>query len=645
VPRYRHMMGSLTRSTMPGKILVIDVVSIEVDKAGKTGTVIEEFASAHLVQIKRIGNGYLKTAYMSFGTVSALWDRIEQELQCGGVVWVFSYNCASVWSLLKLWEGLEDGRIRLVGRDWRNADINRGTLQALRLQQQDPLRPVSASNLRSARASHVGYLVTECPPAIAKVKVGNAPAWLHWVDTQNYGAIPERSLTRGTQTCEAVSEFVIGMLGKIGSHALGSLCATSGSQALHGFKFGYLTDGIYCHDNKDAERLEAKAYFGGRCEVYLINKPIKNAWHIDIRSLYPYVCATYKLPVRFNSIHYNDDDLSLNECCINECCIADVTISTDMPYYPYRRKPRQDKNNNPYIAGVDWLTETMQSEVIYPTGTFRTTLCYPELHIALDHKHIKSVHSVARYTMEPALKKYAETLHNLRCEISTDSEPMLAGWIKSMLVALPGKFGQRERCWYTHPDERAPFMYGEWYGSRPDGSIGRFRSLAGTVQEDRIGGLAFDSNMAIAAWITSLARAYLLQYIEFVGWDHVYYCDTDALVVDDFAVDVLQKFGKIKQGEMGKFHIKYGPGPMVIYGVKHYREGSRLVCAGLPKGYTQMSDGNSMCDFREVPTRTISKGERPSSDATIRNYTRVGVYRHREVCKDGTTTPIFLHEG
>jgi hypothetical protein len=297
-----------------------------------------------------------------------------------------------------------------------------------------------------------------------------------------------------------------------------------------------------------------------------------------------------------------------------------VTIDTGEPAYPLRRN----------------------TDTIYPVGRFTTTLAGPELADALDHNRVKQLHWAAWYEMGRPLSSFCDTIYALRCRAEEEENKPLAAYSKRLLVTLPGKIGQRSKVWEESPKGDGDVLYGEWFGRSTTGFPTRYRSIAGYVQREVDMGFAPDSVPAMASFVTSAGRIRLLQAIRCAGWDHVYYCDTDSLFVDQAGRDRLELGGWIKPGVLGKLQVKSGPGPVEIRGIKYYVEDGRTVCAGMPRGIAEPV-GDGLHEWQSmVPSQYIRKGLRPGTIRVLHQYKRTVQYTHGIVGSDGRVAPFYL---
>jgi hypothetical protein len=620
VPRYRHYLESVAGGRWPTVMLVVGCRSESTPSGNRHHVETERLAGWCTTVLVRSESEYRAAANYSGRSAAGFWDTLKDSLRHPGTTWLLSYRAARVWALLGLWEAIEDERLCITGSDPRASGLGAGEMRALRLSLPDPLGPVSAGLLSRLSARSDGCLVTEDPPNIAQLRYDGHVGGLMWVDSRNYGVSAPDDIDPGEQTVCWLSAWFCEMASVLPRYNMGSLQATAGSQAMHGFRAGYLDTSIYCHTIPEVLQLEGDSYYGGRCECYRIGISKEPLWHLDFRSMYPAICAGCKLPARLSSAIPNPTAAQLERSALGGDGIARVRIGTPEPAYPVRR----------------------DGNVLFPVGRFDTVLAGIELADAWQYRRILSCSYLATYHMEPCLRSYASALYALRCEAEQGMHPGIAQLVKRLLVSLPGKLGQRERRWVTLPDRSTDQLYGEWYGSGPDGEPCRYRSIGGIVQRDEQLGFAADAVPAIAAFVCAYGRHALLTAIRIAGYEHVYYVDTDALIVDQAGYYGLMESGMVAPKQLGKLQVKEVCESLDIRGIKYYVENGRVVCAGLPAERCQDIGDGAHYWYYPHPGAALRSEERPEAARVKRTYERPADYSHGVVQSDGRVKPLEI---
>jgi hypothetical protein len=620
--RYYHLMYKVHGRAWPGSVAVVAVRGAAREGSSPEGVRSERLVSWHICCLRKRGEAYERVATISGRARARFWQELYRYARHGGTTWVYSYGCPRVWALLGLWEEIESERFYFYGRD--GAALPLDELSGVRSRASLPDDGAAARAVPGLRRQHQGYLVLEDPPCVARLKPAGQPGWVQWVDTRNYGCTFNEGPDRPAARAGLVADWFCAFHRAAQDYNLGSLQATAGSQALHAFRHGYLNGSVYVHCTKPVLDLEDRSFYGGRAECFRIGYQARPSWHLDYRSQYAAVCATTLLPARLIAHGPLGSLVDLWRALCSGGVIADVTLLTDEAAYPFRRERRSD--------------------VLFPTGRFRTVLAGPELTDAWQRGRVVEAHYAAVYQLTPCLVHYARSLYRLRCEAEKQENRGLAMLAKRLLVSLPGKLGQRNRFWEPAPDVWTTEPYCEWPYRDEAGQWLRMRSIAWVVHRERSTGFAADAVPAIAAWITSEGRRRLLESVRTAGRAHVLYVDTDSLMVDEAGYYSLAPAEFSATAHLGQLYRKSGPVSIEIRGVKHYVENGQLTCAGLPAGtYCDAGDGRHYW-YAESPAKAVKEKHRPSADAVLKPYLRAGPYQHGVVGADGVVTPFHLEE-
>ena len=157
-------------------------------------------------------------------------------------------------------------------------------------------------------------------------------------------------------------------------------------------------------------------------------------------------------------------------------------------------------------------------------------------------------------------------------------------------------------------------------------------------------GYAHDSVVSIASWVTSAGRMLLLRAMREAGRDNVLYVDTDALIVNEAGYEALRSAGRIAGRAFGMLEIKSGPNVVNVRGIKHYVDGDRTICAGLPRGScADTGDGETYWYTRRA-TDSVRHGMMPTAERELKRYSRSDEYRLGNVDELGRVTPFELDE-
>jgi hypothetical protein len=597
--RYRHYLQPLKANKWPARILLVDCIGKWIGDE-KDNVQCEQLASWHIQKVVHSDNGYRSGSSMCGQLAKSFWDLLRAELTETTYTWLISYNCGRIWSLLDVWNRIESGEIKVIGKDHR---------------------VVTQKNNRQRKRSN-GYLVIQCPPAIMRFHMRNCACPAQWVDVENYGVTEGENIKPGKETTDWLAQWIDEIASLFDCYQLGSLQATAGSQALTAWKTSYYHRGVYVHTDRDGLQLEQAGLHGGRCECYYIGTIRGRAYHLDFRSLYPSLCISEQQGLRLRCVDASSHRILSANGSNYRHVLAEVGIETDEPAYPFRR----------------------EKDIIYPVGRFRTVLCGPELQDAIDHNRVKHVYRANYYDLGQPLKDYAIALYYMRCRAEQMETPGISAVVKRLLVGLPGKFSQRDRRWIERPDKSSQVPYGEWRDFAIDSHHNRWRSIAWHVQQELVLGFTADAVPSITAWIMAAGRMKLLEAIRITGWDHIYYCDTDSIITDETGYQRLVEQNMVRNKELGYLYIKSVSDNCEIIGVKTYIENDKIVAAGIPHDLSAIKQMYGTYWRNATVLDAVRSGHVPCS-ARIRSHIDSRTeYRGRIVNTCGHTEPIRIDQ-
>lgn len=642
--RHRHYLEPTKADRWPSVIACVACEGKLSDSDNDSCDGVETLAEWSVRLLARIdGQYHIRGGHVAYDAAE-FWPFVEALSESVGYLWLLSSNAARDWSLLGLWERVENGAIYIVGTDPRETKDKERRLRDLRQTVRSELRYPSAGSVSRLRDRRQGYIVFQDAPNIVRLRPASGRKWLQWVDIRNYGvAAPTGSRTAYQQSVD-LANTMLEISESLSLYRMGSLQATVSSQAMHGFRRTYYTGGIYVHSHESALGIEQQAYYGGRCECYQVGPIGAPLWHCDIRSSYGFSMARALLPVRLRGYTDNPSECEAIGRRDPNAGIARITIETNDEAYPYRRAGNKADDTSFERSRTYGVGHAADTDIIYPIGRFTTTLAGPELADCVRAGRVVSWHALAWYDIEPVLRDYALCMYNMREYGDRIGSKVISALAKSLLVSLPGKFGQRDRRWIDCPEVWTDQQYGEWYGGDGKGNTVRYRAIAGNVQRDSVLGWAHNACPAIAAFICSDARMHLLELIRLIGWEHVYYCDTDSLMVDEHGYNLLASKHGHDSGELGTVYRKSGPNDVTIRGGKNYTEDGKVVCAGMSFGDRQDREGVAGSYRYLTPAEQIRRESRPQAKLIAVKYDRTEQYRHRIVNADGKTRPIELRE-
>lgn len=553
---------------------------------------------------------------------SSWWTTLERWGKRYRHLLVCSSQAVTDWSLLDLWEGIEDDRLRIAGDDGASSGKAAVGSERQTLGQQTVGNSPGEGGAGGGRRDGVGLVVTEDPPSILYAFLNATGSLVRWVDCRNYG-IPAGKLPQGHQALSReLARILGGMVATLACLNLGALKDTGASQALYSFRKKHLKHLIVCHCEDDILNLEKAGYYSGRCECGRIGRTEGPVYELDIRGSYCYTCLSESVPVRLRSYCLEPVSGEMPDIGGARGIIGTVCLETDEPAYPLRRNA---------------LT-------VWPTGRFVTTLCGPELLDAWEKGRITRWLGWAEYDLAPALSSYASEVYTLREHFEQCSDVNLAQWAKALAVSIVGKLGQRGRSWKWLPDQVPRFAYDQYHDYWIDGRVCRYQAISGWLRVELLEGWAPDAVPAIAGWICSSARMRLLSMLRCAGSAEVWYMDTDCLLTTDIGYQRLVVGGWVRQGGLGFLQVKGCHEWIDVRGVKSYRLPSRNAQSGFRSD--GKASGEEACAHRYnvwVSTFLARKTE-PSAQRVTTKWERVTPYLHGHIAAGGRVKPFHLWE-
>jgi len=316
--------------------------------------------------------------------------------------------------------------------------------------------------------------------------------------------------------------------------------ATLAGQALKVYRRRYLDRPIESL-SVSCDHFMRRAYAGGRTEIF---KPLfegKRSAHLhcyDVNSLYPFVMADYEFPGSCEEVTNEKLDLSKMGFIEGEVLVPEGT------YLP-----------------LLWTRENQTfKKFIFPTGRFKGVWSTLELKEAIELGAKLTDFKQAYYftNIGPIFKKYVEDLYQMRLDSKDEVQSIIA---KLLLNSLYGRFGiNRER-------EKLVIDQGQ------QGIIPYLQLKSGIRIAKKPIDLKIFSNVAIAAWVTALARIHMHRIMRKCE-KTLYYTDTDSL----FTTEELPTGSGI-----GKLKLEYSTRQACFLLPKTYYTDHKIVMKGFDK--------------------------------------------------------------
>ena len=421
---------------------------------------------------------------------------------------------------------------------------------------------------------------------------------------------------RDTEIVKKAIEYYIEFLDR---NDLGKFSLTRASQALTAYRYRFMTKPIYRHTQKDIIEIEANSYCGGRVECGFMGElPDDDYVSLDVNSMYPFIMRRFPSPTKLIDFQQNVSVRDLEWKLKNCSAIAEVIIDTDEPAYSIKRR----------------------GKLIFPTGSFQTTLCTGSLLRAISRNEIRAVNKLLLYKQDFIFDSYVSFFIQLKEKYSREKNFILRLIAKDFLNHLYGKFAQQKDVIEEIEDITFDgYSREETY----DLVTGKTEIVTKIFNKQTI---TFGREptscyfVPISAHITDYARLYLYELMKCVGLDKVLYVDTDSLKIRKKHIGKLSKY--LNEYELGGLKQEYEFRKFAIHGAKYYiTEKSRKI-KGIPLKAEYLGDNKYRYTlFTKQPTHLRAQITRffitRPVEKTVNPY-----YDKGKVSKEGIVTPFNL---
>jgi len=397
---------------------------------------------------------------------------------------------------------------------------------------------------------------------------------------------------------------------------LGRMALTKSSQALVAYRTRFMDKKLYKHSDETAFDIERKAYFGGRTEAFFIGKvPGSEFLYIDFNSMYPYVMAKYKYPVKMVMLIDDEPDKKYTEFLDRYGLIAEVDLNTPEPAFAVRYK----------------------SKLIFPTGEFRTYLCSEGLKYAVKKGYVKKFIRGAFYQMDDIFSQYVNYFSELRGKYQDDDNKIMTKLCKYMHNTLYGKWAEREIVTDQMEDPAAGQYQRKEIWDAVNGGFWIQTHFMNQVLMQHYEGEGSHSMPAIASHITENARLELWKLIQAVGRERAIYCDTDSVIIHAADLHRVKKW--IHPSRLGAVKIQDRFGELSIGGAKNYRTDKFKHIKGIPEKAEEIAPGVFRFDSFQRQAACLKDGR--ISGVKITEVTRELKHEYNKgiVHEDGTVSP------
>lgn len=286
---------------------------------------------------------------------------------------------------------------------------------------------------------------------------------------------------------------------------------TGAGQSWSAYRHKFHRKGVVHHGRDDLYELERVAVWCGRAEAWRHGKLTGGPFtEWDMTLAYANIgreCRVPIAPIGEPQTMTVPSFLSLRH---RHGVLATVRVTVDEPCVPTR----------------------VDGYVVWPRGTFTTTLWDPELSLLIDAGAKVEFERTVLYKRAPILREWGDWITALLDEETGETDPVVRAMLKSWARTVPGRFGLSYAKWEEGP---TPPEYAFSAGKLFEWGQPGFRRLMVLGDKTLVEGErteAPDSVPSVMGWIMAECRRRLWREMTAIGLEHVVYVDTDGVIVD-----------------------------------------------------------------------------------------------------------------
>ena len=400
---------------------------------------------------------------------------------------------------------------------------------------------------------------------------------------------------------------------------MGDLRITNASISFSVFRKHFHSTNLLHTTNLEVLELEYSSYYGGRTEMFRHGTlPKQNYYYYDFNSLYPSVMLDNLFSTKLRR-HFRKGSIEqLKRMLKNYGCIARVKVKVDKPFYPKK---------------LDTFTA-------FPIGTFITTLSTPELKHALDNNCILQVYELSVYQQKEIFTDFVKFFHLQKQQHRKEKNEVWSQFDKFILNTLYGKFGQKVDSLKKIKSNMTKQYDAYDYVDLRTRKIHK-RKVINYVEYEQTKNLVSTYSIpSIATEVTSYARLKLLEVFIKIGWENVYYCDTDSVITNTKGHKIIQKY--FEGSGIGKLVLEDQSNNVKLFALKDYDFGKSKKRKSIPYKSKKISKDTYSYTHFSTTIEAMRDKNKDKMKTSTRKKTLSRRYSKGIVNKDGTISPISL---
>ena len=418
---------------------------------------------------------------------------------------------------------------------------------------------------------------------------------------------------------EITTCMVMDLIDYIRDNKLGNMQFSGAGMGYAMWRHKYLDHKVLVHANKDAILAERAAMHTGRAEAWkhgiYADQPL---YEWDLSNAYTVIARDSDLPRQLIKEDPNPTPGRYRRWADKWACLVRAEITTETPCVPVEQDGR----------------------IVWPVGKFTTWLWDTEVDLARrEGCDVRLLHVYA-YFRGPIMRRWAEhtldVLHGDHGGIS----PVVKLWYKQQARSVIGRCGVRYTMWENAgPDFIG--MTGLSTASR-DGGETTFRLLhvGGELWEETGRQEGRDSMPMIPSWIAARCRVLLWDAMRNAGLEHVYYVDTDSVLLDYEGHELMEAYAR-EHPELG-WRVKGIYRRAEIHGPRQLLLESEQRISGVPKRAKRTGPSRFEGEVWQRAAAGLAKGRHGQVHVSDRKWHLTWSDSRRRHLDDGTTEALRL---
>lgn len=400
---------------------------------------------------------------------------------------------------------------------------------------------------------------------------------------------------------------------------MGNWQITGAAQSWATYRHKHLTHKLTVHNEPDIIAAERRAMWTGRCEAYW-HGTLKGerVYEFDFKQAYPRIARDYSLPSKLLGPmppSYNwRSILSSNKSAL----LARVRIDTDVPVVPTTRDGR----------------------ILWPTGTFVTTLWDVELRAAIDAGANVQVLDGWLYRKAPILKQWGEWIIDRLAQ----PDDVVPAWQKAIYKhwsrALIGRFAMTYNQWDDWGGAPASGVMRSRVWDRDKDETYEIMQVGTTIWQD-MGRQEWQNSMPmVTGYVQAIGRVHLWDVMQQMPKESLIYVDTDSILVTGKHIADIEKIASgFRSAEL---RLKRAWDGFTVYGPRQIVTGQQVRVSGIPRIATQQDSTHFEGEVWETLIGAFRNGTVDSVITRDRKWEIKGVDHRRKGTGFGWTKPIHV---